>query len=179
MQIENKDMELSKVLWEEYEPNLRRICNYKLSAYPNEIDDVIGETYLALCNTIDKGIEIQNPKAWLYGTLNNQIKLKYSEMDKKKKIYIRLENVEHELFYNLDFDEKELSQETIEKIKDDVFDELTDAEKTLLILIYDKKIKLKEVAKILNTTEFAIKQKHYRLKHKIKNIAKEKIKKFE
>lgn len=179
MQIENKDMELSKVLWEECEPNLRRICSHKLSGYPNEIDDVIAETYLALCNTIDKGIEIQNPKAWLYGTLNNQIKLKYSEIDRKKKIYIRLENVEHELFYNVNFDEKELSQETIEKIKDDVFDELTDTENTLLILIYDRKIKLKEVAEILNTTEVAIKQKHYRLKRKIKNIAKEKLKKFE
>lgn len=179
MQIENKDMELPKVLWEEYEPNLRRICSHKLSSYPNEIDDVIGETYLALCDKIDKGIEIQNPKAWLYGTLNNQIKLKYSEIDRKKKIYIRLENVEHELFYNVDFDEKELSEETIEKIKDDVFDELTDAEKTLLVLIYDKKIKLTEVARILNTTEAAVKQKHYRLKRKIKKLAKEKIKNFE
>lgn len=179
MQIENKDMELSKFLWEEYEPNLRIICNHKLSGYPNEIDDVIAETYLALCNKIDKEIEIENPKAWLYGTLNNQIKLKYAEINKKKKTYIRLENVEHELFYNVDFDEKELSEETIEKVKDDVLDELTDAEKTLLVLIYEKNIKLKEVARISNTTEAAIKQKHYRLKRKIKKIVKEKMKNFE
>lgn len=179
MLTENNDMELSKVLWEEYEPNLRGICDYKLSGYPDEVDDVIGETYLALCNAIDKGLEIQNPKAWLYGTLNNQIKLKYSEIARKKKIYIRFENVEHKLFYNVDFEKDELSEETIEMLKDDVFDELIDAERILLFLIYEKKIKLKEVAKILNTTEAAVKQKHYRLKRKIKKLAKEKIKKYE
>lgn len=179
MVTNNNDMKLSKILWEEYEPNLRRICNYKLSNYPDEIDDVIGETYLALCNAINKGLEIQNPKAWLYGTLNNQIKLKYSEIDKKKKIYIRLERVEHELFYNIDFEKDELIEETIEVLEDVIFDELIDAERTLLVLIYEKNIKLKEVAKILNTTEAAVKQKHYRLKRKIKKLAKEKLKKYE
>jgi RNA polymerase sigma-70 factor (ECF subfamily) len=179
MRIENEDMELSKVLWEKYEPSLRRLCNYKLSSYPDEIDDVIGETYLALCNSINKGTEIQNPKAWLYGILNNQIKLKYSEIDRKKKTYIRLESVEHELFYNVSFDEETLSEDIIENLKDDIFDELIDAERTLLILIYDKKIKLKDVARILNTTEAAVKQKHYRLKRKIKKLAKEKLKKYE
>lgn len=179
MLTENRDMELSKVLWEEYEPSLRRLCNYKLSSYPDEIDDVIAETYLALCNAIDKGTEIQNPKAWLYGTLNNRIKLKYSEIDRKKKTYIRFDSIEHKLFYCVDFEEEELSEDTIERLKDDVFSELIDAERTLLVLIYDKKIKLKDVAKILNTTEAAVKQKHYRLKRKIKKLAKEKLKKYE
>ncbi len=179
MLTENKDMELLKILWEQYEPDLRRICNYKLSGYMNEIDDVIGETYLALCNTINNGTEVQNPKALLYGILNNQIKLKYSEIDRRKKIYIRLESVEHKLFYNVDFDEKALSEEIIEKLKDDVFEELIDAERTLLILVYDKKIKLKDAAKVLNTTEAAVKQKHYRLKRKIKKLAKEKLKNYE
>lgn len=176
MLTENKNMELSKVLWEEYEPNLRRICNYKLSSYPDEVDDVIGETYLALCNAIDKNVEIKNPKAWLYGTLNNLIKSKYTELDKKKKTYIRLESVEHELFYNVDFDAKELSDDVINIIKDEIIDELSESEKSLLYLIYENKLKIKEISKILCTTESAIKQKHYRIKLKIKRIAKEKIK---
>lgn len=179
MLTEHKKMDLSKALWDEYEPNLERICSYKLSSYPDEIDDVIGETYLALCNAIDKGIEIQNPKAWLYATLNNQIKLKYSEIDRKKRMHIQLESVEHELSYSVDFNEEVLSEDKIEAIRDEIFDELIDSEKTLLVLIYEKKIKLKEIAKILNTTESAVKQKHYRLKRKIKKLAKEKLKKFE
>ncbi|MCH5316067.1 MAG: sigma-70 family RNA polymerase sigma factor [Eubacterium sp.] len=179
MNTETNDMALSESFWREYEPTLRRICNYKLSSYPSEIDDVIGDTYLALCNAISKGIEIKNPKAWLCGTLNNIIKLKYTELDRKKKTYIRLESVEHELFYDVDFDSHELNDEVLNSIKDKIVDDLLDSEKTLLIFIYEKKLKFKEIAKILNTTENAIKQKHYRLKRKIKQLAKEKIKEYE
>lgn len=179
MNTEEQNMGLSETLWKEYEINLRKICNYKLSGYPTEIDDVIGETYLALCNAIDKGTEIRNPKAWLYGTLNNRIKLKLTDINRKKKTNISFYRVENKLFYNINFDEKNLSEEIIEKLKDDVFDELFDSEKTLLVLIYDKKIKFKKIAEILNTTESAVKQRHYRLKRKIKQLAKEKIKKYE
>lgn len=179
MNTQTKDMALYEALWKECEPNLRGICNRKLSSYPSEIDDVIGDTYLALCNAVSKGTELDNPKAWLYGTLNNIIKLKYAELDRKKKTYIRLERVENELFYDVDFDSRELSDETLNGIKDEIVDELLDSERTLLILVYEKKLKFKEISVILNTTEPAIKQKHYRLKRKIKMLAKEKIKNFE
>lgn len=179
MNTETNDMALFEALWEECEPNLRGICNYKLSSYPSEIDDVIGDTYLALCNAVSKGIEINNPKAWLYGTLNNTIKLKYAELNRKKKTLIRLERVEHELFYDVDFDRRELSDEILDNIKDEIVEDLLESERTLLILVYEKKLKCKEIAEILDTTEAAIKQKHYRLKRKIKMLAKEKIKKYE
>lgn len=172
------DMELCEALWNEYEPCLRRICNYKLSGYPSEIDDVIGDVYLALCDTINGSIGIDNPKAWLYGTLNNTIKLKYAEIDRKKKKYVRLESVERELFYSIDFDEVEISDDLLNEIIDEIYQELLGSEKTLLILIYTKKLKFKQIAEILNTTEGAIKQKHYRLKRKIKMLAKEKLKKL-
>lgn len=171
-----KDMELCEALWNEYEPCLRRICNYKLSGYPSEIDDVIGDVYLALCDKINGSIGIDNPKAWLYGTLNNTIKLKYAEIDRKKKKYVRLESVERELFYSIDFDEVEISDDLLNEIIDEIYQELLGSEKTLLILIYTKKLKFKQIAEILNTTEGAIKQKHYRLKRKIKMLAKEKLK---
>lgn len=176
MGTNTEDMALCEALWNEYEPSLRNICNYKLSGYPSEIDDVIGDTFLALCDAVNNGIEIKNPKAWLYGTLNNLIKLKYTEMDKRKKKIIRLESVEHKLFYNIDFDETKLSDEALEQIKDSIFDELLGSEKTLLILIYTKKLKFKEIAKILNSTESAVKQKHYRLKRKIMKLVQEKLK---
>ncbi|MGN1420985.1 MAG: RNA polymerase sigma factor [Eubacterium sp.] len=178
MSTNTEGMELCEALWNEYEPKLRRICNYKLSAYPSEIDDVIGDTYLALCNIINSGITLKNPRAWLYGTLNNIIKLKYTELDKRKKKYVHLEKVEHELFYDVNFDDIEISDEVLDKIKDDIYDELLGSEKTLLILIYTKKLKFKEIAKILNSTEAAVKQRHYRLKRKIKMLAKEKLKKL-
>lgn len=83
MDTQIKYTALFEDLWKECEPSLRGICNRKLSSYTSEIDDVTGDTYLALCNAVSKGVEIENPKAWLYGTLNNIIKLKYAELDRK------------------------------------------------------------------------------------------------
>lgn len=175
---ETNDMELCKVLWNEYEPYLRKICEYKLLSHPSEIDDVIGETYLALCDAIDKGVKLENPKAWLYATLNNRIKLKYAELDKRRKSLIQLESVSHKLFYNINFDDLNLSDDTIEAIKDEIFNELLESERTLLILVFSKELRFKDIAQILDTTEPAVKQKYYRLKRKIKLIAKDKLKKF-
>lgn len=178
MSINTEGKELCEALWDEYEPSLRRICEYKLSSYPSEIDDVIADTFLALCDTVNSGIELKNPKAWLYGTLNNIIKLKYAELDRRKKSYIRFESVEHELFYNINFDETKFSAEVLEEIMDDLLNELLSSEQTLLILIYIKKLKYKEIAKILNTSQAAVKQKHYRLKRKIKMLTKEKVENY-
>lgn len=178
MNTDINSMELCEKLWNEYEPELRKLCHYRLSSYPSEIDDVIAEVYLALCNAINKGEDISKPKAWLYGTVNNLIKLKYTELNKIKRLHINLDSVEHELFYDLNIDESLLTAEVIEALKDEIFDELTATDKTLLILIYIKKLKFRDIAKILNTTESAVKQRHYRLKRKVKSLAKEKIKKF-
>lgn len=178
MNTDTNDMLLCEELWTEYEPSLRRICSYKLSSYPAEIDDIIEDTYLALCDAMKNGKIINSPKAWLYGTVNNLIKLKYSEIKRIKKTQVSLDSVENELFYEIDLDDTKLSEEIIDKLKDEVFDELTGAEQTLLTLIYVKRLKMKEIAEILSTSQEAVKQKNYRLKRKIKLIVKEKIKNF-
>lgn len=179
MNNKEQNNELSEFLWKEYEVSLRKICNYKLSEYPGEVDDVIGETYLALCSAIADGADMQNPKAWLYGTLNNQIKLKLSEISRNRRANISIYRVERRLLYSINFDEKILSEEVIKKLKDDVFDGLSDAEKTLLLMKYDKNLTFREIAKITNSTTSAVKQKHYRIKLKIKQLAKEKINQYE
>ena len=178
MSSNNNSNELCEKLWNEYEPSLRKICNYKLSSYPSEIDDVIGDTYLALCKALDNGVEINKPKAWLYGTLNNLIKLKYAEINKRKKYLVDFESVEYDLSYDIDFDDEKVSEEMLQKLKEEILEELTESENTLLVLIYDRKLKLKEVARIIDTTESAVKQKHYRLKRKIKKLAKNKMRNF-
>lgn len=178
MGTDTKGMELCEALWNECEPELRRLCKYKLSSCPSEIDDVIADAYLVLCNAVDKNVDIVNPKAWLFGTVNNLIKIKYAELNTKKKKHIRFESLEQDLFYNVDFDDVKLPDETIEELMNDILDELSASERTLFIFIYDKKLKFKEIAMILNSTESAIKQKHYRLVRKIKRMARDELKKF-
>lgn len=175
MNLESKNKNYCENLWKEYEPNLRKICSYKLASCPSEIDDVISNTYLALCKSINKGEIIDKPKAWLYATLNNFIKLKYAEMDKRKRVFVPLDAAEHELYYDVDFENVELDDDLIEQLRHEVLEELSVSDRTLYLLIYNKKLKFKNIAKILNSTESAIKQKHYRLKRKIKKIVRKKI----
>lgn len=170
------NMELCEKLWNECEPTIRKLCNYKLSSYQSEVDDVVGEVYLALCDAVKNGCEIKNPKAWLFSTASNCIKIKYTELNSRKKKHIQLDSVEHQLFYDIDFENLIINDDVLELVKESIYNELLPSEKTLLILIYTKKLKLKEIANILNTTEPAIKQSHYRLKRKVKQLIKEKLK---
>ena len=60
---EHNESQLCEKLWEKYEPRIRRICAYKLTSCPDEVDEVVSQTYLALCIKLNEGT-IQNPKAW-------------------------------------------------------------------------------------------------------------------
>lgn len=169
------DMKMCEQLWNECEPALRKACAYKLSNHPQEIDDVIGDTFLALCNAISNEVEIYNPRAWLQGTLNNVINNKYREINFKQKKHTSIDCIEQGLFYVIDFDNLMISEKQILEIKSEICNQLLASEKMLLILIYTKKLKMAEIAVLLGSTESAVKQRHYRLKRKIVCLADEKI----
>lgn len=61
--------EICENLWNEYEPQLRKICRVKLRSCPDEVDDVMSEVSLALCKQIEKFGKPEKPKQWLYATL--------------------------------------------------------------------------------------------------------------
>lgn len=53
-------MDKDKILdiWLEYEPYIRKLCNYKLKSMPDYIDDCVQDVFLALNETIKRGIVI-------------------------------------------------------------------------------------------------------------------------
>lgn len=71
-------------LWAEYESDLRNICKAKMHGYEAEIDDIIAEVYLALCNHTSKEGPPIYEKAWLYGTLKNLINQNFRDKYKKE-----------------------------------------------------------------------------------------------
>lgn len=72
-------------LWAEYESDLRNICKAKMRGYEAEIDDIIAEVYLALCNHTSKEGPPIYEKAWLYGTLKNLINQIPRQVQKRRK----------------------------------------------------------------------------------------------
>lgn len=49
-------------IWEKYKPQLQKLCAIKLKSYPDEVDDVISEVFLALCEQVAKREFLKNQK---------------------------------------------------------------------------------------------------------------------
>jgi len=52
----------AEAVWAENETYIRKICAYKLSSHPHEIEDAVQETALAYFDAVQKGIQIREPK---------------------------------------------------------------------------------------------------------------------
>lgn len=165
------DKEFCEELWNQYEPYLRAICSVKLNNYPNEIDDVISDTFLALCKKVSESGPPRNEKAWLYGTLNNIINAKYREIYNKKANIVSLTDAVCEVSSENDFEKEIITQNFTEQLEKEFDRKLNDEEKFLMKLIYQDCLKTKDITEILGLTEFAVKQRKYRLRKKMRKIA--------
>lgn len=137
----------------------------------NEIDDVISETYLALCEHTKKQGLPSNPTAWLYSVLNRRINEKFRQLYKDKNNRIQIDDI-YELPFEIDFEEEILKKIPIDKLKKYLLSELTDSELELYKYIYMKNLKYKQISEKMSISESAVKQRHYRLCNKIKKSAK-------
>lgn len=155
-------------IWEKYKPRLQRICTYKLSNHLDEVDDVISDVFLALCEQVEKGGLPKNPKAWLFGTFNNILKSKYREIYKSKAKNVSLYEREVKLPYTTDSNEDIFNKIYNDELHELLKSELNENEYRLIQYIYYDKLKMAEIAVLENTTEAAIKQRHYRLCNKLR-----------
>ena len=163
-------------IWEKHKPRLQKICTIKLSNHLDEVDDVISEVFLALCEQIEKRGVPEKPKAWLYGTFNNILNSKYREIYKAREKHVSIYDKEIILPYTTDINKDIFDKLYSEELQEFLKSELNENEYRLIQYIYYDKLKMAEIADLENTTEAAIKQKHYRLCNKLRWLA-EKIEK--
>lgn len=172
---EDSKRELCKNLWLANEPRLRRLCTYKLSSHPDEVNDILAETALILWMAILEGTTIEYPNTWLYKVTDNLIKKKYTELNIEKERRVAFDDEEPET-YNLavgyDVGGFLITDDFIEKFFEEFDFLLTEDEKQLFDYVYEDRLKMKEIAVILSSTESAVKQRNYRLTRKIKRLVK-------
>ncbi len=169
---DNSKLELCKSLWLANEPRLRKLCTYKLSSHPDEVDDILAETALILWTTILEGTEIEYPTTWLYAVTKNLIKKKYTEINKEKERRVSYDE-EAELYLlpvGYDMDRPILNDKLISEFSEEIDFLLKPDEIQFYQYVYDDNLKMKEIAKLLSSTETAVKQKNYRLTRKIKKL---------
>lgn len=150
---------------------MRKICSVKMRNCKDEIDDVISETYLALCAHTKKYGLPSNPTAWLYSVLYRRINNKFREIYKQAKNIAELDEAQI-LPFEIDFDEEMLKSVSIDKLKNELLSQLTAQEFELYRLIYIKKESYSKIAEHYSISQSAVKQRHYRLCNKIKKSAK-------
>lgn len=165
--------EICENLWNEYEPQLRKICRVKLRSCPDEVDDVMSEVSLALCKQIETFGKPEKPKQWLYATFNNIINLKYREIYKQKEKQENIENKDFELPFEQNGIEEKIEEIYNNEIRDKLSTFLSNDECIIIKYIYFDRLKMKEIADIIGSTESAVKQKHYRICNKLRKSAKE------
>lgn len=170
--MNNVQQEICVNLWNEYEPQLRKICRVKLRSCMDEVDDVMSEVSLALCKQIERFGQPEKPKQWLYATLNNIINLKYREIYKQKEKLESIESKDFELPFEQNGIEEKIEEIYNNEIRDKLQSFLSENEYLIIKYIYFDRLKMKEIADLIGSTEAAVKQKHYRICNKLRKSAK-------
>ena len=165
--------ELCKKLWNDCKDELTRMCRFKLSSHLDEAEEVVAEAFYFLCLAVFEDKSITNYKAWLTAVTNNLIKRKYIELNKMKlrNAVLNEENIDMEYSDDIIIDNL-IPDTVIERLYDAIICELTLKEQQLYRYVYKDKLKMKEIAALLDITEVNAKQRHYRLSKKLKKIIK-------
>ncbi len=165
--------ELCKKLWNDCKDELTRMCRFKLSSHLDEAEEVVAEAFYFLCLAVFEDKSITNYKAWLTAVTNNLIKRKYIELNKMKlrNAILNEENIDMEYSDDIIIDNL-IPDTVIERLYDAIICELTPKEQQLYRYVYKDKLKMKEIAALLDITEVNAKQRHYRLSKKLKKIIK-------
>lgn len=178
---ESSKHELCKSLWLKNEPKLRRLCTYKLSNHPDEVEDILSEAALIFWTAIINGKTIEYPDSWLYSVVNNLIKKKYTEIniEKEHRVILNEGNLKtYNLSVGYEFENLLLTDELIEKFSMEIESFLSPDEKQLYEYVYEEKLRMKEIAVRISSTESAVKQKNYRLHRKVKRLVKNYLENF-
>ncbi len=157
-----------------YYDYIYKFCFSHLGCNETVAEDVTQEVFL-LFQQKRETLEDINIRGWLRITAENKV-FEYFRAAKKDNVVLHFDDKDYSC--NEDeafvlFDECiPISSEEIEKYKAIVLKGLTKKEQELYTKIYIEKKKYKEIAQELNTTENAINLRAFRLRKKIKTLAK-------
>ena len=154
-----------EAVWRENEAYIRRICAYKLSSHPDEIDDAVQEIGLAFFAAAEKGVEIREPKRWLTVVANNILKDIYSRMAKDA---ARLTAIDAEEYRAIPAPEEPeaVPEEALLRCRDGFLSELNEEERLLYRLRFEKRMKIKKIAEKTGFSEGNVRVRIFRLKQK-------------
>ncbi len=163
---------------EQYRSQLIQYCLQYFDCEYEYAEDCVQNGYITLVENLNKGIEINNYKAWLYTVVLNY-KNKAIKERKKRNEYYFISNEEKEfvlnttLIYEPDYVEDIVTDKMIEERALQIISSLKPDEQKLYFEYYVEEKKLKEIAYDLGVSPPTLRKRHIALKKKILKKIKE------
>lgn len=155
-----------------YYNDIYHLCLSRLKKEENAAD-VTQEVFLVFQ---EKHNELDDDyiKAWLYKVADNKIKEQFRAIAKREKelIYGTVfgSQTSTDILYEMEEDNN-VTPEELEEKKKSILSSLSEKELELFEMVYTKHIEYKELAKVLNVSEGAVRTRVYRLNLKLKEKA--------
>lgn len=130
-----------------------------------DMEEVILDTFLVLWKNRNKLDDAKKIKPYIAGITKNLIK----EKTRKNKIHLNLSDYENKI-ENIDRVDTIIEENEERLLVKNIIEKLNKKDKEILKLYYYENIKIKDIAKYLNVSEFTIKQRLYRIRKTIKKI---------
>ncbi|MBR3818946.1 MAG: sigma-70 family RNA polymerase sigma factor [Clostridia bacterium] len=155
-----------------YYNDIYHLCLSRLKKEENAAD-VTQEVFLLFQEKYE-GLEDEYIKAWLYKVADNKIKEQFRAIAKREKelIYGTVfgSQTSTDILYEMEEDNK-VTPEELEEKKNGILSSLSEKELELFEMFYTKHLEYKELAKVLNVSEGAVRTRVYRLNLKVKEKA--------
>lgn len=152
-----------------YYDDIYHLCFSRLKR-EEDAADVTQEVFLFFQENYND-LEDEFIKTWLYAVANNKIKEQFREIAKREKELIFGtvfgSHTSTDILYEME-EENNITPEEIEEKKKSILDSLTEKELELFEMVYTKHLEYKELAKVFNISEHAVRSRVYRLRLKIK-----------
>lgn len=157
---------------EQYRRQLILYCSQYFDCEYEIAEDCVQDAYVALLESLKKGTEIEDYKAWLYSVvLNYKNQAVKDKINRNESDFIDTETkdgiIEIIYSYNPDYANRLITDEMIEDQALRIISQLSSNDKELYILYYWKHKKLKDIAVELNVKYSTIRKRHELLKKKI------------
>ena len=155
-----------------YYNDIYHLCLSRLKKEENAAD-VTQEVFLVFQ---EKHNELDDDyiKAWLYKVADNKIKEQFRAIAKREKelIYGTVfgSQTSTDILYEMEEDNN-VTPEELEEKKKSILSSLSEKELELFEMVYTKHMEYKELAKVLNVSEGAVRTRVYRLNLKLKEKA--------
>ena len=162
--INNQELDLEKVI-DEYSPYVRTIIKNMASEYlsAEDIEEIISDTFFILWKNTEKLEDDKILSSYIAGITRNLVK----EKSRVININFDISDYENTLQDNIKVDMICEQREKV-NILEKTVKELNEDDISIFNLYYYSSMKISEIAKVLNISDFNVKMRLHRIRKKIK-----------